>query len=137
MRSTPGSSAAAEVPLIVVVGRAAQGSQTDALEAAGANVIIATGGRAGPRASALDQLGHPGITSILLEGGPQLAGAFLDAGEIDEIRLFVAPVVSAARPHATRSRARASRRSPRRPARSSSSRAIADDILVSARMREW
>ena len=34
-----------------------------------------------------------GITSILLEGGPRLAGAFLDAGEVDELRLFVAPVV--------------------------------------------
>ena len=33
------------------------------------------------------------ITSILLEGGPRLAGAFLDAGEVDELRLFVAPVV--------------------------------------------
>ena len=39
------------------------------------------------------QLGAQGITSILLEGGPHLAGAFLDAGEVDEIRLFVAPVV--------------------------------------------
>ena len=43
--------------------------------------------------NALVQLGAPGITSILLEGGPHLAGAFLDAGEVDEIRLFVAPVV--------------------------------------------
>ena len=43
--------------------------------------------------SALDQLGSDGVTSILLEGGPQLAGVFLDAGEIDEIRLFLAPLV--------------------------------------------
>ena len=42
---------------------------------------------------ALDELGRRGITSILLEGGPTLAGAFLDAGEIDELRLFVAPVL--------------------------------------------
>ena len=33
------------------------------------------------------------MTSILLEGGPKLAGAFLDAGELDELRLFLAPVV--------------------------------------------
>ena len=44
--------------------------------------------------SALDQLGAQGITSILLlEGGPHLAGAFLDAGEIDEVRLFLAPLL--------------------------------------------
>ena len=43
--------------------------------------------------SALDQLGADGIGSILLEGGPHLAGAFLDAGEVDEMRLFLAPMV--------------------------------------------
>jgi diaminohydroxyphosphoribosylaminopyrimidine deaminase/5-amino-6-(5-phosphoribosylamino)uracil reductase len=29
----------------------------------------------------------------MLEGGPTLAGAFRDAGELDELRLFVAPMV--------------------------------------------
>ena len=43
--------------------------------------------------AALDQLGELGIASILLEGGPHLAGAFLDAGEIDEVRLFLAPLL--------------------------------------------
>ena len=33
------------------------------------------------------------VTALLLEGGPHLAGAFLDAGEIDEARLFVAPML--------------------------------------------
>ena len=60
----------------------------------GAEVIVATGEqRAGARRSALDQLGAAGVSSILLEGGPRLAGAFLDAGEIDELRLFLAPLV--------------------------------------------
>ena len=60
---------------------------TDALEAAGAEVIVATGENEPARVrNALDQLGAAGITSILLEGGPHLAGAFLDAGEVDEIR---------------------------------------------------
>ena len=57
-------------------------------------MIVATGENEPARVrNALDQLGAAGITSILLEGGPHLAGAFLDAGEVDEIRLFVAPVV--------------------------------------------
>ena len=45
--------------------------------------------------SALDQLGalDPPVTTILLEGGPRLAGAFMDAGEIDEVRLFIAPLL--------------------------------------------
>ena len=33
----------------------------------------------------------------MLEGGPRLAGAFLDAGEIDELRAFVAPLVAGGR----------------------------------------
>ena len=29
---------------------------------------------------------------MLLEGGPRLAGSFLDAGEVDEMRIFIAPI---------------------------------------------
>jgi diaminohydroxyphosphoribosylaminopyrimidine deaminase/5-amino-6-(5-phosphoribosylamino)uracil reductase len=73
-----------EVPLIVVVSRAASRLATDAFEAAGIEVIVATGENEPARVrSALDQLGAIGITSVLLEGGPHLAGAFLDAGEVD------------------------------------------------------
>ena len=57
--------------------------------------------------SALDQLGAMGIASVLLEGGPHLAGAFLDAGEIDELRLFLAPILLGGSAAATRSRAKA------------------------------
>ena len=94
-RWTPSSSrGAAEVPLTVVVTRAAPRTAVDALEVAGAEVIVATGANEPDRVrNALVQLGAQGITAILLEGGPHLAGAFLDAGEVDEIRLFVAPVV--------------------------------------------
>ena len=85
---------AAEVPLTVVVTRAAPRIAVDALEVAGADVVVATGANEPDRVrNSLAQLGAAGITAILLEGGPHLAGAFLDAGEVDEIRLFVAPVV--------------------------------------------
>src|SRR6478609_10128223 len=86
--------AAAEIPLTVVVSRAAARADTDALEAAGAQVLVATGENEPARVrSALDQLGAQGVTSALLEGGPHLAGAFLDASEIDEVRLFLAPLL--------------------------------------------
>ncbi|NKB67633.1 MAG: hypothetical protein GKR89_11260 [Candidatus Latescibacteria bacterium] len=43
----------------------------------------------------LDQLaeraGQAGITSLLIEGGGQLAGAALDAGIVDEVLIFIAP----------------------------------------------
>src|ERR1700719_165053 len=86
--------AAAEIPLTVVVSRAAARADTDALEAAGVQVLVAPGENEPARVrSALDQLGAQGVTSALLEGGPHLAGAFLDAGEIDELRLFLAPLL--------------------------------------------
>ena len=86
--------AALEIPLTVVVSRAAARADTDALEAAGVQVLVATGENEPARVrSGLEQLGSLGVTSVLLEGGPHLAGAFLDAGEIDEVRLFLAPLV--------------------------------------------
>ena len=127
------------VPLTVVVGRAASRLQTDALAVAGAEVIVATGENEPARVrSALDQLGAAGITSILLEGGPKLAGAFLDAGEVDEIRLFIAPVVLGG------SNARdplegegVERISEAIRALALDVERIADDVLITARLREW
>jgi diaminohydroxyphosphoribosylaminopyrimidine deaminase / 5-amino-6-(5-phosphoribosylamino)uracil reductase len=134
-------SAAHEVPLVVVVSRAARRSNTDALENAGAEVIVATGENEPARVrSALDQLGalDPPVTSVLLEGGPHLAGAFLDGGEIDELRLFIAPLLLGGR-------------SARDPLEGEGVDAISDalraltlechnvagDVLLSARLREW
>src|SRR5204863_1922412 len=83
-----------EVPVFLVCSRAASRASTDALEAAGVELILATGENEGARVrSALTELGARGIQSLLLEGGPHLAGAFLDANEIDEVRLFVAPML--------------------------------------------
>ncbi|MGZ4200640.1 MAG: bifunctional diaminohydroxyphosphoribosylaminopyrimidine deaminase/5-amino-6-(5-phosphoribosylamino)uracil reductase RibD, partial [Thermoleophilaceae bacterium] len=80
-----------QVPLVLICSRAASRAQTDALEAAGVEIIVATGENEAARVrSALSELGARGIQSMLLEGGPHLAGAFLDAGELDEVRLFVA-----------------------------------------------
>lgn len=41
--------------------------------------------------TALVQLGNDGARVVLLEGGPSLNGAFVDAGLIDEMCLTVAP----------------------------------------------
>jgi diaminohydroxyphosphoribosylaminopyrimidine deaminase / 5-amino-6-(5-phosphoribosylamino)uracil reductase len=127
------------IPLTVVVSRAAPRSAVDALEALGAEVIVATGENEPARVcSALDQLGCANVSSLLLEGGPHLAGAFLDAGEVDEIRLFLAPIVLGGR-------------TARDPIEGEGVEAIADavhaltfgcesigeDLLVSARMKEW
>jgi diaminohydroxyphosphoribosylaminopyrimidine deaminase / 5-amino-6-(5-phosphoribosylamino)uracil reductase len=55
--------------------------------------------RSGPLAEELRALAAEGVQSLLLEGGPTLATAFLDAGFVDKLLLFVAPVLAGAGPH--------------------------------------
>jgi diaminohydroxyphosphoribosylaminopyrimidine deaminase/5-amino-6-(5-phosphoribosylamino)uracil reductase len=47
----------------------------------------------GPLADELRRLAGEGVQSLLLEGGPTLAGAFLRAGLVDKLLLFVAPAL--------------------------------------------
>jgi diaminohydroxyphosphoribosylaminopyrimidine deaminase/5-amino-6-(5-phosphoribosylamino)uracil reductase len=141
-RIPPGSQlvlAAAEIPLTIVVSRAAARADIEALEAAGVEVLVATGENEPARVrSGLDQLGAIGISSVLLEGGPHLAGAFLDAGEIDELRLFLAPLLlggSAARDPLEGEGVE--RISEALHALTLDCARVADDLLISARLREW
>jgi diaminohydroxyphosphoribosylaminopyrimidine deaminase / 5-amino-6-(5-phosphoribosylamino)uracil reductase len=131
--------AAAQIPLIVVASRAAARADTDALEAAGVQVLVATGENEPARVrSALEQLGTLGVASVLLEGGPHLAGAFLDAGEIDEVRLFLAPLLlggSAARDPLEGMGVE--RISEAMRALTCDCERVGDDLLISARLREW
>ena len=131
--------AAAKIPLTVVVSRAAARADTDALEAAGAQVLVATGENEPARVrSALEQLGTTGVASVLLEGGPHLAGAFLDAGEIDEVRLFLAPLLlggSAARDPLEGMGVEQISEAMR--ALTCECERIGEDLLISARLREW
>jgi diaminohydroxyphosphoribosylaminopyrimidine deaminase/5-amino-6-(5-phosphoribosylamino)uracil reductase len=131
--------AAAEIPLTVVVSRAAPRADTDALEAAGVQVLVATGENEPARVrSGLEQLGGLGVTAMLLEGGPHLAGAFLDAGEIDEIRLFLAPLLlggSAARDPLEGKGVE--RISEALRALTFDCERVGEDLLISARLREW
>jgi len=50
--------------------------------------------RSGPLAEELAALAAEGVQSLLLEGGPTIATAFLEAGYVDKLLLFVAPVIS-------------------------------------------
>jgi len=131
--------AADEVPLVLVVSRAAARADTDALEAAGVQVLVATGENEPARVrSALDQLGQLGVSSIILEGGPHLAGVFLDAGEIDEIRLFLAPMLLGGRTARDPLEGEGVERiSQALSALTMSYEPVGEDLLISARLREW
>jgi diaminohydroxyphosphoribosylaminopyrimidine deaminase/5-amino-6-(5-phosphoribosylamino)uracil reductase len=128
-----------DVPLTVICGRAASRTAVQALEAAGVDVIVATGPTEAARVeSALDELGSREIQSLLLEGGPHLAGAFLEAGAIDELRIFVAPLLVGGREAKTTIEGIGIQHI------AAASRAVAvdvdrieDDVLITARLREW
>lgn len=50
--------------------------------------------RSGPLAAELAALAAEGVQSLLLEGGPTLAAAFLEADVIDKLLVFVAPLLA-------------------------------------------
>jgi diaminohydroxyphosphoribosylaminopyrimidine deaminase/5-amino-6-(5-phosphoribosylamino)uracil reductase len=54
--------------------------------------------RSGSLEDELRALGAEGAQSLLLEGGPTLATAFLEAGLVDKLLLFVAPVLAGGGP---------------------------------------
>jgi diaminohydroxyphosphoribosylaminopyrimidine deaminase / 5-amino-6-(5-phosphoribosylamino)uracil reductase len=82
-----------EAPLTVVHGPGADQDRLGALRDAGAKTILAAGTTPAERVTAaLVELGRRGLTSLLLEGGATLAAAFAAAGQVDEARVFVAPL---------------------------------------------
>ena len=102
-------------------------------------MLIAPGRDRGERLrTALDELGRREIQDLLLEGGPTLAGALFDAEEIDEMRLFVAPLLIGA----SEARAVLEGDGTRRIAEGLRPLAMAhetvgEDVLIRARLREW
>ncbi len=128
---------AGEVPLLVIAGPDADSSRVDALRATGAEVDL-TAADHGPEylAQAMDALGRREVQSVLVEGGPTVAGALLEADLVDVLAWVVAPIViggdgapMAARGHGADAIADAPRiRSPR-------VERLGDDVLVMGRLR--
>jgi diaminohydroxyphosphoribosylaminopyrimidine deaminase / 5-amino-6-(5-phosphoribosylamino)uracil reductase len=54
--------------------------------------------RSGELHEELEELASEGVRSLLLEGGPTLAGSFLAGGLVDKLLVFVAPRLSGAGP---------------------------------------
>jgi diaminohydroxyphosphoribosylaminopyrimidine deaminase/5-amino-6-(5-phosphoribosylamino)uracil reductase len=80
--------------VIVVAGPEPGAAAVEALESAGVEVLRTGTGDPGQRfAEATGLLGSRGVTSLLVEGGPTLAGAAIASGEVDRFEVFVAPLV--------------------------------------------
>jgi diaminohydroxyphosphoribosylaminopyrimidine deaminase/5-amino-6-(5-phosphoribosylamino)uracil reductase len=86
--------------------------------------------RSGPLREELAVLASEGVQSLLLEGGPTLAGAFFAEGLVDKLLVFVAPKLAGAGPRAfERARTRATlRRLTALP--------VGEDLLLSAYVNE-
>ena len=86
--------------------------------------------RTGAPADELAALAAEGVQSLLLEGGPTLATAFLDADLVDKLLVFVAPVLGGSGPRLV-----GDLRDSRRLSRFEASR-VGDDVLLSAYVHE-
>jgi diaminohydroxyphosphoribosylaminopyrimidine deaminase / 5-amino-6-(5-phosphoribosylamino)uracil reductase len=71
----------------IVVATEPNAARRAELESRGVKVIVATS-----LGEAMRELGRIGIRSVLLEGGPTLAGAFLAAGLVDRLATFTSPI---------------------------------------------
>jgi diaminohydroxyphosphoribosylaminopyrimidine deaminase / 5-amino-6-(5-phosphoribosylamino)uracil reductase len=110
-----------------------------ALERAGAEVIRCAGERVDRVRAGLDELAKRDVAALLLEGGPTLAGAFNDAGEIDALSLYVAPLLiggEEARPFVGGLGA-GSIAEARRALRVEWQPELGGDLSVNAVLREW
>jgi diaminohydroxyphosphoribosylaminopyrimidine deaminase / 5-amino-6-(5-phosphoribosylamino)uracil reductase len=86
--------------------------------------------RPGPLEEELAALAGEGVRSLLLEGGPTLAGAFLAAGLVDKLLVFVAPTLAGGGPVAF------GPLSESRPLQHVSLERIGDDVLLTGYLRE-
>jgi diaminohydroxyphosphoribosylaminopyrimidine deaminase/5-amino-6-(5-phosphoribosylamino)uracil reductase len=128
-----------EAPLLVVCAPEAASAKRDALERAGAEVIVAPGRTDRDRLEAgLIELGRRDVQDLLVEGGPTFAGALFDAGEVDQMRLFIAPVlVGADQARAVIEGEGAARIADGVRPLSTEFEQVGEDMLVRARLREW
>jgi diaminohydroxyphosphoribosylaminopyrimidine deaminase/5-amino-6-(5-phosphoribosylamino)uracil reductase len=146
-----------QAPVLVVAGPDAPAERTEALRLAGVEVLVASGATPVDRIeTAVRMLGSREITSLFLEGGATLASAFVEVGQLDESRTFIAPVLLGQDGGARRPGPVAAGDPPplpavkassgpvpptappaRRAALSSTTERIGDDTLITARFREW
>lgn len=80
-------------PAIVLTTERADEAKAERLRALGVEVLRCGSGDRVDLEQGLRALGERGIGSILLEGGGKLNGAMLQAGLVDKIMLFYAPLV--------------------------------------------
>ncbi|MHB8718033.1 MAG: bifunctional diaminohydroxyphosphoribosylaminopyrimidine deaminase/5-amino-6-(5-phosphoribosylamino)uracil reductase RibD [Candidatus Dormibacteria bacterium] len=80
-------------PVLVATTSAAPKERRGALVAAGAEVLTVGGDARVDLDDLLDLLGRRNLISVLVEGGPTLAGSLVDARAVDRVVAFIAPLL--------------------------------------------
>jgi diaminohydroxyphosphoribosylaminopyrimidine deaminase/5-amino-6-(5-phosphoribosylamino)uracil reductase len=136
-------------PLTLIAGPEAPPARVAALREIGVDVFLGDSFDPGEQVgTALAMLSRREVTSLFLEGGKTLAGAFAAAGQIDESRTFIAPVLlgppdSPATPDRSSPvahRATKNERAPAAPrleALATATEQVGADTLITARFKEW
>jgi diaminohydroxyphosphoribosylaminopyrimidine deaminase / 5-amino-6-(5-phosphoribosylamino)uracil reductase len=85
---------ARQSPVIIAAGSEAEPLRREALQQAGCEVLVLPASQGRPEiTSLLDELGRRRMTNVLIEGGSRVLGAFFDAGQIDEVHVYIAPIL--------------------------------------------
>lgn len=83
---------ARDVPVLVAVGPTAAEADCRRLSDAGCEVWTGAADEPAERLLLLlNELGRRRMTNVLVEGGGRLLGSLYDAGELDEVHVFIAP----------------------------------------------
>jgi diaminohydroxyphosphoribosylaminopyrimidine deaminase / 5-amino-6-(5-phosphoribosylamino)uracil reductase len=83
---------AGEAPVMVAVGHESAPADRSRLGDAGCEVFVCDGRTHAERlGSLLAELGRRRLTNVMFEGGGRVLGSLLDAREIDEVHVFIAP----------------------------------------------
>jgi diaminohydroxyphosphoribosylaminopyrimidine deaminase/5-amino-6-(5-phosphoribosylamino)uracil reductase len=84
---------ARDILVIVATTELATPLNRDQLSRLGCDVISFPGCGRVPIGPLLDELGRRGMTNVLVEGGGQVLGCFLDEGQVDAVDVFIAPIL--------------------------------------------
>lgn len=82
-----------QAPVWVALTERATPENRAALAQAGCDILAFPGFGPVPINDLLNELGRRGQTNLMVEGGSRILGAFLDAEAIDEVDVYVAPII--------------------------------------------
>jgi diaminohydroxyphosphoribosylaminopyrimidine deaminase/5-amino-6-(5-phosphoribosylamino)uracil reductase len=81
-----------EAPLIIFAGQNAEPAKLDLLRSSGVEIVCdKSNGRDLP--AVLTELGRRSIQSVFVEGGASVAGKLLEAGLVNKVSFFLAPII--------------------------------------------